>query len=136
MARQLSFLHQLRCDPPRTEHGGEIRAGRRKIARPIDTRRALHVVMRSSRAQGAWSLRRREAAQIIQRMLRRFSKRYGIRVYEFANAGNHVHLLLRTRCRLALQTFLRAFAGLTARLITGAEKGRPVGRFWDFLSYS
>jgi hypothetical protein len=45
-------------------------------------------------------------------------------------------LLLRTKTRLELQNFLRAFAGVTARLVTGARKGFRVGRFWDFLSYS
>jgi hypothetical protein len=69
-------------------------------------------------------------------MLRRFAKRYGIRVYGFANAGNHLHLVVRTYSRLALQDFLRTFAGVTARRLTGARKGRPVGRFWDLLAYS
>ncbi len=136
MRRQLSFFRKLQCEPARTEHGGEIRLGRRKLARPIATRRPLHVVLRSSRARGAWSLRRREAERIVQHTLRRFSRRYTIKVYEFANSGNHVHILLRTKCRLGFQTFPRTFAGGTARLVTGAEKGRAVGRFWDFLSYS
>jgi hypothetical protein len=57
-------------------------------------------------------------------------------IYEFANAGNHLHLLIRAKCRFALQDFLRAFAGVVARLITGARKGRPIGKFWDFLAYS
>jgi hypothetical protein len=45
-------------------------------------------------------------------------------------------MLVRARCRLALHGFLRAFAGLAARIVTGAGKGRPVGRFWDWLAYS
>jgi REP element-mobilizing transposase RayT len=136
MRRQLSFFRKLGCEPARTEHGGEIRLGRRKLSRPIDTRRPMHVVLRSSRAHGAWSLRRRECERIVLSSLRRSARRYGIRLYEFANSGNHLHLLLRTKCRLALQNFLRVFAGVTARLITGARRGWAVGKFWDFLSYS
>ena len=136
MRRQLSFFRRLGCAPARTEHGGEIRLGLRKLSRPIDTRRPMHVVLRSSRARGPWSLRARESERIVARTLRRFATRYEIRLYEFANSGNHVHLLLRAKCRLALQNFLRTFAGVTARLITGARKGYAVGRFWDFLSYS
>src|SRR5258705_1901626 len=136
MRRQMSFFRQLGWDAARTEHGGEIRLGLRKLSRPIDTRRPMHVVLRSTRARRPWSLRRRESERIVLRMLRRFAGRFGIRLYEFANSGTHLHLLLRAKCRLALQNFLRAFAGVTARLITGARKGYAVGKFWDFLSYS
>jgi hypothetical protein len=64
------------------------------------------------------------------------ARQYGLRVYEFANAGNHLHILVRARRRVHLQHFLRAFAGIVARRVTGAEKGRPVGKFWDLLAYS
>jgi hypothetical protein len=136
MRRQMNFFRKLGCEPARIEHGGEIRLGLRKVERPIDTRRPMHVVLRSTRACGAWSLRRRECERIVLRLLRRFTRRYDIRLYEFANSGTHLHLLLHTKSRLALQNFLRAFAGMTARLITGARKGFAVGKFWDFLSYS
>ena len=69
-------------------------------------------------------------------LLRRLSAQNDVRVYQFANVGNHLHLLARCRERRALQTFLRAFAGLIARAVTGAERGRPSGRFWDTLAYS
>jgi REP element-mobilizing transposase RayT len=68
--------------------------------------------------------------------MRRLAQKYAVRVYEFANAGTHVHLLVRAKCRLALQNFLRTFAGITARLVTGARRGHPVGKFWDTLAYS
>jgi hypothetical protein len=136
MGRQLSLIRRLGCEPVRIEHGGEVRLGLRKLERPLDLRRPLHVVLRSSRARGAWSLRGQRGARIVRYALRRFVRRFDLRVYEFANVGNHLHLLLRCKCRLALQNFLRAFAGVTARFITGARKGRPIGRFWDFLSYS
>jgi REP element-mobilizing transposase RayT len=136
MGGQLSFFRRLRCEPARIEHGGEVRRGRRKLSRPIDLRRPLHVVMRASRARGRWGMRTRGNERLVGWALRRFAARYRIRVYEFANADNHLHLLLRTSTRLELQNFLRAFAGVTARLITRARKGFRVGRFWDFLSYS
>src|SRR5262249_40360358 len=115
---------------------GETRLGRRKLARPIDVRRPLHVVLRSSRARGGWGLRTRRNERLVSGTLRRFATRYRIRVYEVANVDNHVHILLRTPSRRELQDFLRTFAGVTARLVTKANKNRPVGRFWDFLSYS
>jgi REP element-mobilizing transposase RayT len=134
--KQLSLLSLHGCEPRRLEHGGEVRLGLRKLARPIATRRPMHLVLRSSRAQGRWSLRRPESARLVRQALQRFADRHGVRVYKYANAGNHLHLLVRARCRTALQNFLRAFAGITARLVTGARKGAPVGKFWDMIAYS
>jgi REP element-mobilizing transposase RayT len=96
----------------------------------------LHVVLRSSRARDRWALRTHTNEKRVRWALRRFAARYSIRIYEFANADSHLHILLRTKTRLELQNFLRAFAGVTARLVTGARKGFRIGRFWDDLSYS
>jgi hypothetical protein len=37
---------------------------------------------------------------------------------------------------MAFQSFLSAFAGMSARLVTGACKASPVGKFWDSVAYS
>lgn len=120
----------------RLEHGGDIALGRRKVARPIDTRRPMHLILRSSLARGQWSLRRLSNAQAIDTLRIRFARRFGVKVYRNSNAGNHLHLLVRARCRIGLQHFLRAFAGAVARLITGARRGHRAGRFWDRIAYS
>jgi REP element-mobilizing transposase RayT len=121
---------------PRNEHGGAVGVGRRKTARPIHTRKPMHVVLRSTRAKGSWSLRRRANDASIRSAMRGLAQRFDIRIYEFGNAGNHLHLLLRARKRPLFQAFLRAFAGTVARCVTGARKGRPVGKFWDLLAFS
>jgi REP element-mobilizing transposase RayT len=121
---------------PALEHGGDVRTGKRKVARPIDTKKPLHVVLRSARARRAWSMLRPDFAPRIRRKVASLARRYDVRVYRYANVGNHLHLLARVRSRRALQTFLRVFAGVTARLVTGAKRGRPVGRFWDRLAYT
>jgi REP element-mobilizing transposase RayT len=136
MGRQLSLFSGRHMYPPRKEHGGEIRRGRRKLARPFDSRRPIHVVLRSSVAKGRWSLRRPDTTRQVFNAMQRLARRFGVRVYEFANATNHLHMLIRAKCRHALQGFLRAFAGIAARIVTGAQKGRPIGKFWDWLAYS
>ncbi len=62
--------------------------------------------------------------------------RFGIRIYDFANVGTHLHLLVRARRRDAFQAFLRSFAGIVARRVTGARRGRPIGRFFSDLAWS
>lgn len=51
-------------------------------------------------------------------------------------AFNHIHLLVRGKSRRDLQNFFRAVAGIIARLVTRAGKGKSFGRFWSYLIYS
>jgi hypothetical protein len=96
----------------------------------------MHVVMRSSRARGAWSLNAKPHASRVERLARDLGPRFGVRVYRFANAGNHLHLLIRGRTRAGIQNYLRTAAALIARAVTRACRGRPVGKFWDGLAWS
>jgi len=134
--RQLLLLTRAQLGPSRLEHGGAIGQGERKLARPFSGKRPMHLVLGSSRARGPWHLRRPQHAAKIHAAMRAAGRRHGVRVYEFANAGNHLHLLVRARSRAEFQSFLRGLAGIVARIVTGATKGRPIGKFWDSLAYS
>jgi REP element-mobilizing transposase RayT len=94
----------------------------------------MHVVLSSRRAEGPWSLRRHDRA--VREALRGMARRFGVRVYDFANVGSHLHLLVRARHRDAFQSFLRSFAGIVARRVTGARRGARVGRFFSGLAWS
>src|SRR5437762_5299456 len=118
------------------QHGGVTRTGQRKTSRPIEPSLPLYLVLRSSRARGKWSLQKTTTESRVQEILRELSQRHGIKAFEFANGGDQIHLLLRAKSRQGFQAFLRAFAGLTARLVTGAKKGKPSGKFWDALTFS
>jgi REP element-mobilizing transposase RayT len=96
----------------------------------------MHVVLGSDRAKGPWSLKRADNDAKIRDAMRDIAKRHKVKVYELANGGSNLHLLLHAKRREDFQRFLRAFAGISARLVTGARKGNPVGKFWDGLAYS
>ena len=132
---QLSiFDRPVRIELARTQHGGDVRRGQRKLERPVSTRRPMHVVLKSHRATGPWSLRRHD--RTVREVLRRMARRFEIRIYDFANVGSHLHLVLRARSREAFQGFLRSFAGIVARRVMGAERGRRTGRFFDGLAWT
>ena len=126
----------------RLSFGGDLLRGRRKSARVFDPKRALHVVLRSSQATGAQSLKRFDGK--ISEILNRQCEVHGVRVYARANAGNHLHLVLKAPSRRALRGFLKAVCGLIARKVTGSERGAagaarigPQGdRFWDARPFS
>jgi REP element-mobilizing transposase RayT len=120
----------------RTEHGGTLREGRRKIERPVSTRQPMHLVLHSDRAHGEWSMLRHR--RVIREALGSCKRRNDVKIHGFVNVGSHLHLLVQTRKRERFQAFLRSFAGIVARVVTGARKSRPLagGRFWSTLAWS
>jgi len=128
----------------RKAHGGDHASGKRKVQRPFDPKQALHVVLRSSKAQGQLSMLRPQHCNHIQALLHRLKKRWGVSVYRYANVGNHLHLLIRCRSRRAWQGFIRELSGGIAMIVTGAKKGNALSRgpvnttrgFWDHLVFT
>lgn len=131
-------------------HGEEkTRSGRRKEARPFDPKQALHVTLRSQKARGDWSMLRKKHCNAIMELRLRLEKRWNVRVYRYANVGNHLHLLMRAKRLKDWQGFIREFTGGIAILVTGARKGAALKRnkslevpesamrgFWDGLVYT
>jgi REP element-mobilizing transposase RayT len=129
------FTGPVRRELARIEHGGDFRRLRRKLERPVSTRKPMHLTLQSRMAKGEWSLLRHQRA--VRDTLAACARRTGVRIYEFANVGSHLHLLVRARRRDAFQAFLRSFAGIVARKVTLARRGRPLrGRFWSGLAWS
>jgi REP element-mobilizing transposase RayT len=140
--KQLSFATVTsstakgRAFTPRTKHGGGLNQGQRKLARPIDTRKPLHVVFRSERARGEWSLNRLRHAEKIEKLVKSLGRRHHVQIMQYANAGNHLHMVVRAKDRDEFKRFSKTLTGLVARLVTGAKKGNPMGKFWDSLFFS
>jgi hypothetical protein len=117
------------------EFGGNLLKGNAKEKRPVSIKKAMHLVVRSSRARGPLSLLRKE--QRIQEIVGRFATRFGVKVYRLANGGDHLHLTVLPRSRKAFNSFIRSITGLIARLVLGAERGNAKGlRFWDNRPYT
>ena len=134
--KQLSFDQRL--TKPFKEFGGALlKKSNAKVARPISTKHAMHIVLRSDRAKGAISMLAPKNSKKIQRILWTQARHFGVRIYEYANVGNHLHLLLRAGHRDGFKNFLRSITGLIARLVLDAEKGKAQGlKFWSYRPYS
>lgn len=128
---QLTFWN-----PAVKAHGGQASIGREKTARPIATKRPMHLIFRSSRAKGTWSFLSSRNRDRLEAHLQTTARRFGVKIYRFANVGNHFHLLVQAKRRQDLQNFLRVFAQGVVFLVTNAKKGNPIGKFWDALAYS
>lgn len=112
-------------------HGGEERKKKRKIARPIATKRPMHLVFRARR-----SLLHGKARAILS-LQQRLAKRNDLTIYSSSNNGNHLHLVVRGKHRAGIRNFMRVFAGQVAQLVTGAVKGKAaVESFWELPVWS
>ena len=117
--------------------GSLLKKSNAKTARPLSTKKAMHVVLRSSRATGEWSLRNLRNQKIVERILRRLAKEYGIKIHEFGNAGDHLHLLIRLKNRSSFAPFIRALSGMIALQVTRANKLTKLKeKFWDYRPWT
>jgi REP element-mobilizing transposase RayT len=139
LMKQITFSNRaLGIDSKRREHGGNIHEGKphRKNARPFSPKLSMHVTLWSSQARGQQSMTRPANEKKIRRLVFGLAEKFNVKVYSFANSGNHLHLLLRATEKLNFQNYLRSLTGLIARSVTRAERGRRFGKFWDQLAYS
>jgi REP element-mobilizing transposase RayT len=74
--------------------------------------------------------------KIIRKLVFGLGEKFNVKVYSFANSGNHLHLLLKSKAKIDFQNYLRSLTGLVARHVTHAQRGKSFGKFWDRLAYS
>ena len=79
-----------------TELGGDVRKNRRKVARRFNASKAHHIVMRSTKAKGVLSMLTKENKLLVSKIIRTKSVKYSIKIIEFADIGNHLHLAVKT----------------------------------------
>jgi len=116
--------------------GARLKRSHAKKARPIPTKKSMHLTLRSSRAKGDKSLRfNKYRIQRIEAAVRTQAKRFGVEIFRYANVGNHLHMLVQASYRQGFISFLRSISGIIARIALGAEKGKAklkeAAHFWD-----
>lgn len=132
LTEQLAHWRETRKQTLRLVHGGSLLRGNAKTARPLSTKRPVHLVMRSSIARGELSFLRKKNARRVRAIIKNQARRFGIRVAELSIVDNHFHVLVRLKTRRQFLDFLRSISGLIARAMLGAERGSARGiRFWD-----
>ncbi len=124
-----SFKHKL-------FFGGKVSSkGNPKTKRPLATKQAMHLVLKSSLARGKNSFLL--YSKDIEKILRKQAFRFGVKIYALANAGNHLHLVIRIHNRETYKSFIRAISGLLMRRVFGLEKGRGgASALWDARPFS
>lgn len=120
----------------RVEHGGGPAKGRRKVHRPLSTKKWIHLTLKSQKAIGKMSFKLPKNRFFIEKLVKEKAKKFGIIIGGQANVGNHLHLKVKITSRGMFQKFLKSLTTLIARKLTGARRGKPFGRFWDHLAHT
>lgn len=117
---QLSFLN----DKIPQHFGGHFLKGHPKRQRPLSTKHALHLVLKSKSAMGKNSMLQRKNARTISEILRKQARCCGVKIYHFVNVGNHLHLVVRITDRNLYRKYIRSVTGLIARHVLQKQRGR------------
>jgi hypothetical protein len=114
------------------EFGGTRLRGNAREERPISAKRPMHLVMKSSLAKGELSFLRACRAKRIESLVFRMGREHKVKVYRFANSGNHLHILVLPSSRKAFNRYIRALSGVIARVTLNVQRGNGLRlKFWD-----
>jgi REP element-mobilizing transposase RayT len=133
---QLNSKAERKSVTRRLVHGGDKSKGKRKTVRPLATKKWIHLVLKSDKATGRYSMLAKKNSKWIDQLLKTKAKKFGVELKEVVNMGNHIHFQLRISSRRSFQAFLRSITNLIARHVTGARKGKKFGRFWQGLAFT
>lgn len=128
MARQMSFFKKTD-----TRSCGMV-SGKRKTARVLDSRKPIHLVLKSDKKIQLYSHRRQ-----LRQLLFRFAKKFGVKVYKESVQKDHWHFCIKITHRTLYRSFIRALTGTIAlKHGKGLWIQRPFNRIvsWgrDFLN--
>lgn len=117
----MKLQYSLFPSPPR-EFGGSLSNGTRKLARPLQTKTPIHLVLKSNRQD----LIKYGAA--IKAQMQRQSIKNSVKIYHHSINSNHLHLLISFKHRGSYKKFIRAFTAAVAKLM-----GKSL---WSLLPYT
>ncbi|MGE0527386.1 MAG: transposase [Bdellovibrionales bacterium] len=103
-----------------------------KRARPLDSKLPLHVVLRAN--QGGMRLPKTYAT--VCALIASTARKYGVRIYEQANVGNHIHLLMRMGKVWQWAAFIRELTGRIALAVRSADVLPKGGKFWKYRPFT
>lgn len=108
------------------------------MARPISTKKPMHLVLKSSVAKGSNSFLAPQNNKKIKAHLVKLSRQFGVRIQNAANVGNHLHLVLKFSNRRRYKPFICALTGAIARTVIQQSSGtlEKIDKFWDFRPFS
>jgi REP element-mobilizing transposase RayT len=96
--------------------GGSELKGRRKSARPLDSKRPTHIILKATNPYHLLRHRR-----IVNETIEQCSRKFGVRVYESAVQADHIHLGVKIPSRFLYRAWIRALTSILVRKVVGLK---------------
>ena len=114
----------------RFAHGGHLRQSRfGRGARPLSTKASIHLTLKVNQLALPRGLRHPKSQTLFKEVLRKYSKKFFVKIEMLAIEHNHVHLKIRLSKRSLGLHFLRVLPGQFSQRVTdtpnGNRKGQP-----------
>jgi REP element-mobilizing transposase RayT len=103
--------------------GGSRLKSNPKVERPLCSKRAIHLVLKSNWAMGSFSMLQRYNSRKIDFIIRMAAEKCSIKIYHLVNVGNHLHLVFKLKDVNDYPRFIRAITGMIARHVLRRERG-------------
>ncbi len=136
--QQLNLLEKYKHS-----YGGSLLKTRkgRQGPRPLGLKYTMHLVLRSSKATGTWSFKKKKNETRIKEIVAKFAQKHAVNIVSMANVGNHLHFQIKLLTRYGYKPFIRAITSAIAMAVTGASRWKPLkkspkDRFWDFRPFT
>ena len=115
MKSQTSFLKSTGVHA--LSHGGSLRNQRKgRGQRPLSCKESLHIVFKLDRRRlRSKSLRAHKPFALSQAILKRYAKKFFIKIEQVSIQGDHIHALVRTSQRSFFHHFFRVTSGQIAQ---------------------
>ncbi len=118
-------LTKLRLVQTKKFYGGTLHY--RKLPRPIEDKKALHLILRCGVNRQGFSLR--TYVNLINAYLFKFSSQFQVKIYKHSINSNHIHILLKVSDRDAFKRFIRSFSASIA--VSIKSQYEYSGPFWQ-----
>lgn len=112
--------------------GGSLLKGNPKTARPLDSKLPVHLTLRTA---GSW-LRRPKTYKSVNEIVQATARKHGMKIYRYANVGNHLHVVLKISRRHAWAAFIRELTGRIAQWVREAMGLAADSKFWLFRPFT
>ncbi len=110
--------------------GGSLLKGNPKTKRPLDSKLPVLLTLRG--IQGG--MRSPKTFQKVNEIVYETAGKYGVRIYEYANVGNHLHILIRVMKLRLWAAFIRELTGKIAAFVK--EFFKIEGSYWKFRPHT
>lgn len=110
--------------------GGSLLKSNPKRKRPLSAKLPIHVVLRSALRGTKTSMRALHNYGRVTKIVHVTARKHGVKIYEYGNAGNHLHLVLKIPHRKAWRAFIRELSGRIAAAAQALRGPRKGVKFW------